>query len=169
MLAGHGDWTDIGVSAGDIVLGSSQITVSESNVDDIIRGIRREIYKANGGPLFHRNGGFFVWRPADFEKLEAFMQANGFNSADHALMGGAVPGVSFMGFDHYISNDHTANHVFAGVKKTYALGILRSTYGQIVIIQDPAKVSGIGIVSRVDWARKKFNNVGGVMYDINVV
>src|SRR3990167_1368417 len=169
MLAGHSDWKDIGDSAGVPTLDvATAITITESNIDDVITAIQREIYVANGGPLFHRNGGFFVWRPADFEKLTKFMMANGFNSADHALLEGTIPGTSFMGFDHYVSNDHTANHVFAGVKKTYALGILKSTYGQIVIIQDPAKISGIGIVSRVDYARKKFNNVAGLMYDINV-
>lgn len=169
VLAGNGDWANLGDLGGAVTLGQTgQITVSSSNIDDIIRAVRREAYTANGGPLLHRNGGFVIWRPADFELLEGFMQANGFNSADHALLEGALPGVRFMGFDHYISNSHTANHVFAGVKKCYAIGVLRSTYGQIKIIQDPAKISGIGIVTRVDYGLKAFNNLNDLNFDVNV-
>ena len=54
---------------------------------------------------------------ADFEILEAFTQANGFQEADKALKAGTVEGLHYLGVDHFWSNEHTANHVFAGVKK----------------------------------------------------
>ena len=78
---------------------------------------------------------------------------NGFDTADMALKNGIPPQKAFhyMGVDHYLSNSHTANHVFAGIKKIGILGILRGTFGKAKFIEDPAKVSGLGIVSRVDY------------------
>ena len=74
-----------------------------------------------------------------------------------------------MGFTHYKSNSLSANHVIAGIKKLYHLGILKSTYGQIVITQDPALTSGIGVISRVDYKGKVWVKVKPVLFDINVV
>mgnify|MGYP001614528605 CR=1 FL=1 len=73
MLAAHASFTDftnasIGGSAGNI-------TVSASNIDDIIRGVKREIGEANGKNLMKRHGAFIVWRYADLELLEQFCQA----------------------------------------------------------------------------------------------
>jgi hypothetical protein len=176
MLAAHASWTNfdnasIGGAAGNI-------TVSASNIDDIIRGIKREIREANGTDLMNRNGVFIIWRPADFEILEAFIQANGFVTADTYLRNGTVSGLRYMGVDHYTSNDHTAGHIFAGVKKVFHLGICRSTYGQVVINQDPTlatgaqatigQTSGVGIVSRVDYAFKAWNNTVPVLFDVLV-
>jgi len=160
--------TDIGVNAGAIVLGSSAITVSATNIDDIIRGIKREIVKANGADLMGRNGIFFVWRPADFELLEAFVQANGFTSADTALKNGAVSGLHYMGADHYVSNSHSATHVFAGVKKLMTVGILTATYGKLIVNQDPGQLSGTGFVSRIDYGTLIPTNYLPVLFDINV-
>ena len=105
-------------------LGSSLITVSATNIDDIIRAIKREINKAKGQALAARNGIFIVWRPQDLEILEAFMQANGFMSADRALDGsGALDstfsttagGIKYMGVTHYASNLLTRQpRTFAG-------------------------------------------------------
>ena len=169
MLANYGmmtsfDNTQIGGSAGNI-------TVSESNVDNIIRAVKREIREANGQSLADRFGTFIVWRAADFEKLEAFVQANGFNVADNALSNGTIAGFRYMGVDHYVSNLHTAGHLIAGVKKQMSLGILKDTYGQVVINQDPADttpLSGIGVVSRIDWEFAVWANTKPVLFDINV-
>ena len=170
VLAEHASWTNFGTS--DIGAGgtsSSQITVSATNIDDIIRGFKRVVNEANGLDIAARNGLGIVWRPADFEILEAFVQANGFNTADMALKNGAVAGMHYMGVDHYISNDHTANHLFATVKKTGTLGILTDTFGQVKITQDPNLQSGIGIISRVDYGFAWWNNYDALYYDINVV
>ncbi len=179
MLASHASWTNIGdVGAGAIGLGSSAITVSSSNIDDIIRGIKREIRKANGTNLMNQKGVFIVWRPADFELLEAFIQANGFVTADTYLKSGTVSGINYLGVTHYTSNDHTAGHLFAGIKDTFHLGIVSDTYGQIVVNQDPTlatgvagtigQTSGIGVVARVDYAFKAWTNTAPVLFDINV-
>lgn len=169
MLADHASWTNIGdTGTGAVGLASTALTVSATNIDDIIRGVKREIVKANGLDLAARNGIFFIWRPADFELLEAFVQANGFTSADTALKNGAVSGLHYMGADHYISNDFTAGHVFAGVKGLYTIGILKETYGQIVVTQDPNLQSGIGVISRVDYGTLVPTKYLPVLFDINV-
>lgn len=96
------------------------------------------------------------------------MQANGFATADQALKGGAVQGINYMGLTHYSSNLLTANHVIAGVKKVYHIGILKDTYGQIVITQDPALTSGVGVISRVDYEVKVWVRTLPVLFDVNV-
>jgi len=76
-LAQHSNWTDFG--QGDLDNTSDDdttaITVSAANVDDIIRAIKRKLYKNNGVDLAVERGIFIVWRPEDFELLEAFVQA----------------------------------------------------------------------------------------------
>lgn len=156
------DNASIGGSAGNI-------TVSTSNIDDIITGIQRQISVAKGDTLFERNGGFIVWRPADFEKLQSFMMANGFSTADNALKGGVKGGVDYMGMTHYRSNLLTAGHVLAGVKGVYHLGILRDTYGAIVVNEkDPGLVSGISVTSRIDIAVKAWAKTKPVLFDVLV-
>ena len=168
VFAAHAGFTDfdnasIGGSAGSI-------TVSATNVDDIIRGIEREINEASGQGLLARNGGFIVWRPADFEKLTAFAQANGYVSSDRALSGGVRGGFDYMGFTHYTSNLLATQHIVGGVKKAIHLGILKDTYGQIMVDdKDPGQVSGISVVSRVDYAVKVWNKMAAVVFDILVV
>lgn len=171
VLARHASWTDfdnasIGGAAGNI-------TVSASNIDDIIRGVKREIREANGGMLMKQNGVGFVWRAADFEYLEAFVQANGFATADKALVDGTLEGLRYLGCDHYWSNDHTANHVFAGVKKIERLGILQGTYGRAHTIEFPAAdsntfFSGVAFYSRVDIGHLTPSAHSGLVFDINV-
>ena len=174
VLGQHASWTNIGDTGGGVIgLGTTAITVSASNIDDIIRGVKREIRKANGQALLARNGGFFVWRPADFELLEAFVQANGFVTADQALKEGTVEGLRYMGMDHYWSNDFTAGHVFAGVKKIQRLGILRGTYGQAHTIQFPAAdsntfFSGVAFYSRVDIGHLVPTGLASIVFDVNV-
>lgn len=122
MLDDHASWTNVG-SVGGVITSSSTaaITVSSTNIDDIVRGIRRIVIVANGSDLMNRNGLFFVWRPQDMEALEAFAQANGFNLADKALKSGVPNGYEFLGATHYVSNSNVAAHVFAGVKKSLRL------------------------------------------------
>src|SRR3990167_4299557 len=67
-LAQHGSWTNFGV--GGITSGTAddttQITVSATNIDDIVRGVKRKIRKANGGSLLNSKGAGAAWRPEDF-------------------------------------------------------------------------------------------------------
>lgn len=172
VLAQHASWTNVGDNgSGGIASGSTTaITVTASNIDDIIRGVKRIITVANGKSLADRNGVFFVWRPADFELIEQFVQANGYNTADAALKNGldSAGGYYYMGAYHYQSNDITAGHLFAGVKKIGKLGILRSTYGKTVVTEDPNLQSGFGIVSRIDIGVLFPTKHVGLLYDINV-
>jgi len=181
-LAKHGDWTDFGVTdlsntgADD----TTQITVSAANIDDIIRAVKRKLYTNNGVEFAVEKGIFFVWRPEDFELLEAFVQANGFTEADISLKNGIPVQKAFryMGVDHYLSTQHTANHVFCGIKRMYEIGILRGTFGSVKFIEDPASgtgaaasssLSGLGIVSRLDYGFNNPTQLAEFFIDLNVV
>lgn len=170
MLGAHASFTNFDNAS--IGGGAGNITVSASNIDDIIRGIKREVREANGQAMMDRHGVFIIWRAADFEILEQFAQANGFNLADKALKDGTDPGLYFMGMYHYVSNSHTAGHLFAGVRNLFHLGILRETNGQVIIDEEPATgdgpLSGTGIVSRMDWAFKAWNNITSLLFDVLV-
>lgn len=174
MLADHAAWTDVGDNGGVVTSGNTtQFTVTATNIDDIVRGVRRIIAVANGESLAKQNGIFFVWRPQDFEALEQFAQANGYNLADAALKNGIDRGYYLMGAYHYVSNSHTANHVFAGVRKIQKIGILRSTYGNLVVVDEPAgpagAFSGVGLTARIDYGVKTPTGLATLLYDINVV
>lgn len=172
MLAQHASFKDFGATdlnnTGDD--DTTQITVSASNIDDIIRAVKRKLYSNNGVEFAVEKGIFFVWRAADFELLEAFVQANGFTEADISLKNG-IPvqrAFRYMGVDHYLSTQHTANHVMAGIKGMFEIGILRGTFGQVKFIEDPAKVSGLGVVSRVDYGWNLASYYGEFVVDLNV-
>jgi len=177
VLATYASWTEFGTSSiGGGGAATDAITVSASNIDDIIRGVKREVREANGQFLWNQNGLGFVWRASDFEYLEAFVQANGFATADKALKEGTVEGLRYLGVDHYWSNDHTATHVFAGVKKVQRLGILRGTYGQAHEIKFPGVasasynfLSGVALYSRVDIGHLTPTAHVGLLFDVNVV
>lgn len=162
------DNTSIGGGAGDI-------TVTSGNIDDVVRNIKKTIYANNGGNDYATNGGFIIWDPKRFEILESFAQANGFQTQDMALKDGAsLQGFNYMGFTHYVSNSLTTEtsttHCIAGVKNKYHLGILSTTYGQIIVDEfDPNRQSGIGIISRVDYKGKAWNNIKPLLFDVQVV
>lgn len=171
MLSKHAGWTDfdnasIGGAAGNI-------TVSASVVDDIVRGIHRKIREANGDMYFTQYGSFNIWRPADFEYVEAFAQANGFNTADFALKNGIKGGFTYLGMTHYYSNDHTAGHLFGGVRKLNEVGICRSTWGQPFYIPNPAggsggTLSGLGIELRADFEFEAWEVIKTLLFDVLV-
>ena len=170
MLAGHASWTNfdnasIGGAAGNIV-------VSESNIDDIISGITREIREANGENLLDRDGGFIIWRSADFEKVQKYAAAQGFSTADDVLKNGIKQGFMYGGLEHYSSNKHTAGHVFAGVKKAFHVGVVKSTYGLMTEVMNPvvsgAQISGVGLESRVDYKYNAWTKMIPVLYDVLV-
>ncbi len=104
------------------------------------------------------------------EALEQFAQANGFNVADRALVDG-IPskGFHYLGAWHYTSNSNAANHVFAGVRKVFKIGILSTTWGQIVVTQDPREQSGLGLIARADHGVLSPAGLQTILYDINVV
>lgn len=163
------DNTELGGSAGDI-------TATAGNIDDIIRAIQKKILAANGGKMYQRNGGFIIWDPTRFALLQAFAQSSGFAVSDMALSGemSGVQGFNFMGFTHYVSNSLTTEtsttHIIAGVKKAYHIGILSTTFGALQVnYEDPNRQSGIGLVSRVDFKGKVWNNVSTLLYNVQVV
>ena len=174
MLASHASWTDFGDTGGGALgLAATTFTVSANIIDDIIRGIKRELRVANGWSEASRYGVFVIWRPADFEILEAFCQANGFTEADKALKDGTLEGFRYLGVDHYVSNDHAANHLFAGVKKKFILGICRSTWGKMHKIDNPPGssggiLSGVGMHTRSDSAFLSPSTHDALLFDVNV-
>lgn len=175
FLATYGSWTDFGDTGGGVLgAGTEQITVTSSNIDDIISGVRRKIIEANGLEFINRNGVAFVWRAADQEALEKWAQANGYNFADKALKEGILGQTGFYlnGAWHYVSTSHTANHVFGGVRKIVRLGILRSTFGRLFYGESPAngdgRLSGLELVNRVDYGTQVPAGYTALVYDINV-
>ena len=171
VLARYGSWTTFDNTG--IGGGAGNISVSASNIDDIIRGVKREIRENNGGFQMNQKGVGFVWRAADFEYLEAFIQANGFTTADQALKEGTVEGIHYLGCDHYWSNEHTAGKVFAGVKKIERLGISQGTYGRAFTIDFPASDtnsfhSGRAFYSRIDIGHLTPTAHKGNLFNITV-
>jgi len=170
MLAAHAQWTNFdNASIGGV---AGNITVSESNIDDIITGLQREIREANGEALLERNGGFVIWRAADFEKVQKYAAAQGFSTADDVLKNGIKQGFRYMGMEHYSSNKHASGHVFAGVKKAFHVGIVKSTYGLMTEVMNPVvgggQISGIGLESRVDYKFKAWAKTAPVLFDVLV-
>jgi hypothetical protein len=170
MLAEHAQWTDFDNS--DIGGAAGDITVSVSNVDDIIRAMKTAIRTAGGGEMMNRNGAFIVWREADFEKVEALASSQGFNTADDALKNGIKQGFKYGGVEHYSSSKHAAGHVFGGVNKCFTAGILKATYGKMQDIMNPvvggAQISGIGLETRVDYGFESWVKVTPILFDIEV-
>lgn len=173
MLAEHAQWTNfdnasIGGAAGNI-------TVSVSNIKNIVASMKTAIRTAGGGDLLARNGGFIVWREADYEKVELLASSEGFNTADTVLKDGVSQvngGFMYLGIMHYSSSKHAAGHVFGGVRKAFDLGIVKSTYGKVKTIVNPvvsgAQISGIGLESRVDNKFKAWTKMVPVLFDILV-
>lgn len=170
MLAEYAQWTtfdnaSIGGAAGNI-------TVAISNVKTIIANIKQAIRSAGGGELANRNGIFIQWREADFTIVELLASSEGFNTADDALKNGIKQGFKYLGVEHYSSSKHTAGHVFAGVKKAFMVGVVKSTYGKVKTIINPvvsgAQISGIGLESRIDNKFKAWTKMVPVLFNVTV-
>jgi hypothetical protein len=170
MLAAHASWTDfdnasIGGAAGNI-------TVETSNIDDIITEIKTVIRTAGGGEMLNRNGGFIIWREADFAKVERLAASQGYTTADNVLNNGIQQGFKYLGMEHYSSSKHTAGHVFAGVKKAFHVGVCKSTYGLMTEVLNPvvsgAQISGVGLESRIDYKFNAWTKMVPVLLDVLV-
>jgi len=176
ILGNHAAWTNIGDDgSGGVSLSTSNFTVSASNIDDLVRGIIEQIQTANGFNLYNEKGGFAVWRPADWTKLVAFMQANGYSFADEALRDGGKGrmGKETMGLYHYVSTSHAAGHLMAGVRGIQILGVLNRTFGKTFRVEHPASstagnLSGALTYTRLDYGLKVQTNVLPIIYDVNV-
>lgn len=175
-LANHANWTNFGdTGAGVLGLSATQITVSATNIDDIVRGIIEQIQTANGWDFYMENGGFAEWRAPDWTFLVQYMQSMGYAFADEALRDGGKGrlGKEAMGLYHYVSTQHTALHVFAGVRKAQKFGILSKTYGKVYKQDNPSSstagsLSGTQIHTRLDYGLLVPTNLLPVLFDVNV-
>lgn len=170
MLLEHAQWTNfdnanIGGAAGNI-------TVSVSNIKNIIAAMKTAIRAAGGAEVAERNGMFIQWREADFEKVELLASSEGFSTADDVLKNGIKRGFRYMGVEHYSTSKNVAGHVFGGVKKAMQVGIVKSTYGKMKTLINPvvatAQISGVGLESRIDLKFKAWNKMVPVAFDILV-
>ena len=175
-LANHANWTDFGdTGAGVLGLSSTDITVSATNIDDIIEGIIEQIQTANGWDLYMENGGFAIWKPAHWTFLVKYMKSMGFQFADESLKDGGKGrmGKETMGLYNYVSTGHASGgHVMAGVRKTQKLGINSSTYGRIYRQEMPASstagsLSGTQIHARMDYGLLVPTNLLPLLFDVN--
>lgn len=170
MLLEHPQWTNFdNASIGGV---AGNITVSISNIKNIITGVKTAIRTAGGGELANRNGIFIQWREADFEKVEMLASSEGFNTADDALKNGIKQGFRYLGVEHYSTSKNVTGHVFGGVKKAFMVGIVKSTYGKMKQIVNPvvggAQISGVGLESRIDRKFKAWTKMVPVLFDILV-
>lgn len=174
VLANAASQTNFGDTGGGVLgLASTAITITDNNVDEVIDGVIEQIYTANGFDLYKENGGFIEWRPQDWTKVVRFMKANGFSSADAALNNGGKIGIEWGGLFHYVSTQHTAGHLFAGVRKIVKLGLLASTFGKINEVKNPASstagyMPGSNFDALLDYGFKTQTNVAGLVFDVNV-
>lgn len=156
---------------GALGLGATSFTLTINNLDDLVTGVQREIRVANGQSKLDQHGMFMVLSPAGFQLVQQFAMANGYTTADKVLSDGIKQGFEYMGCTFYSSNKLTAGHFFAGVKKQLHLGIVKDTYGQVVIDEEPATSSGalsaIAVVMRADYKFKIWTNVLPVLFDVN--
>lgn len=151
----------------------NSLILSDSNVLEVVRIARTKIVEGKGLRAFNRMGASIVWTPGQYDKLVAAAQGNGFASSDSALESGRV-GV-YGGFKHYESNllddttDAGTTHALALVNKSIHLGILNTTFGDIIVDdKDPNLQSGISVISRVDFKPKVWNQMAPLIVDINV-
>jgi len=173
MLLEHAVSTDFGGSSIGLGGGATDaITVSISNVKKIISSMKRVIRAAGGGDTMRSNGVFIIWREADYELVELLASSEGFSTADDVLKNGIKQGFPYLGVEHYSTSRNVAGHVFGGVKKALAVGIVKSTYGKMKTIVNPvvssAQISGVGLESRIDHKFKAWNNMVPILLDINV-
>ena len=170
MLSEHAQWTNF--DATKIGLPAGNITVSDSNIKQIIVAMKTQIRIAGGGTLAERNGMFIQWREEDFELVELLASSEGFNTADDALKNGIKQGFKYLNVEHYSTSRNVAGHVFGGVKKGMSVGIVTDTYGQMTHITNPvvggAQISGIGLETRIDRAFKVWTKKVPVTFDILV-
>jgi hypothetical protein len=173
MLAEHPQWTNLGDAGGGVIgTGTSTITVSISNIKSIISYVKQSIRNAGGADLANRNGIFIQWREQDFTLVELLASSEGFSTADNVLGNGIAQGFKYLGVEHYSTSKNAANHVFAGVKKTFMAIVVKDTYGKMKQLVNPvvsgAQISGIGLESRIDRKFKAWNKVTPILFDINV-
>lgn len=180
FLAQHASWTDFGntdlTANGGSTGATDQITVTVANIDNIARAIKTAIIKAKGSKIARRNGIAIVWRPEDFNKLEESMASQGYTFADMALKDGIMDadgqGKYAFGVYHYVSESHTANHVFAGVRKIQQIGLLKSTYGKIFYnpnaVNADGPLSGSSYEARLDYGFNTKAGLTALTFDINV-
>lgn len=170
MLAQHAQWTNFDNAS--IGGGAGNITVSLSNVKDIITKIKEVIRVAGGAEKMARNGAFIQWREADFTLVEQLAASEGFNTADDALKNGIKQGFRYMGVEHYSTSKNVSGHVFAGVKKAFNCYVVKSTFGRVKTITNPvvggAQISGIGLEARIDREFKAWAKNVPVLFDVLV-
>lgn len=176
MLAEHAQWTNLGdLGGGAIGAGSTAITVSLSNIKTIILRMKELARTAGGAEMAERNGFFIQWREADYTLVEQLASSDGFSVADDVLNNGIKQGFRYLGVEHYSTSRNVAGHVFGGVKKTFMVGIVKSTYGKVKTIVNPyvsslpGVISGIGLESRIDRKFKAWTKMVPILFDINVV
>lgn len=147
MLAEHAQWTNFDNAS--IGGGAGNITVSISNIKNIIAAMKTAVRTAGGADVAERDGLFIQWREADFEKVELLASSEGYQMADMALKNGIKRGFTYLGVEHYSTSRNVSGHVFGGVKKAFTAYVVKSTYGRVKNITNPvvggAQISGIGL------------------------
>ena len=173
VLARHASWRNLGGSGGvwtDAV--DTVLATSAANVDDLARLMRQVVREQAGQEFLRSNGIGAVLDPISFSFVEAFAQANGFESADEALKKGLAPQVHYLGVTWYVSNLNAADHAFGGIRKIERLGILKGTFGKMHKFPGIAGTSGgiqsgVAYHTRVDYGHLTPTAHSALVFDIN--
>lgn len=152
--------------------GGTDITLSATNVDNVVRAARKKLMQGRGFEMYNRFGASFIWDPAQFELLSEYAMGQGYSFADGVLATGRV--LEFGGFRHYESNlletETSTTHALAFVNNAIHVGIYNGNYGKVKVLdQDPNMQAGVGFRSRVDMKVKVWNNMAPLVLDVNCV
>ncbi len=175
-----GTHTQAGLSLDDGDFGGTatnplQVTGGASgNIGTVFQKARTLIASQRGGLQYmNRFGMEAILDPQNYEYAVSYAQKNGFMFADEALGSGEVPVIN--GFRVRESNllDNTTDsgtvHALFGVKKMIHLGVLNTTFGDVDVIENPDRRSGIDVISRVDRKGKIWNNMQNFVIDVELV
>lgn len=79
-----------------------------------------------------------------------------------------------MGATHYVTNDNVANHLFAGVRKLFRVGLLRSLEGRTFEVPFPAGPTTAGYLSGLMFYVRRDEGVltptsfANILFDPNI-
>ena len=82
-------------------------------------------------------------------------------------------GYKLYGVEHYFTNDFTAGHLFGGVKGIAEIGLLKATWSQLDVINNPAgatggNLSGVGLRVRSDSGLRVPAGLATLVFDIQI-
>ena len=150
------------------------LELSSTNALEVLEIARLKIVQGKGLMELNRKGASAVMSPLQYSKFVSAAKSAGVLSfAESAHVTGKVNKVN--GFELFESNltdsttDAGTDHAIAFVNKSIHIGILRTTFGQITVVENPNRTSGIDVASRIDFQTKIWKQKAPLVVDLNIV